>query len=419
MRRWLWGIGLAAGLAMATGGLPAGAQDLSGHGGPVSALASDGTRLVSGGFDGRAIHWDPTGQRALSVVRFHDGNVTAVALLPDGRFVTAGQDGRIAVWDDAARQPLFQTERGTSPISALAVAPSGAVIAAGAWTGRVTRIDLATGATVSEQAHADRVTGLAFLPSGDLVSVGADLRFNRLDNQLGQKARAGLADIPNGLAVVGDRLAVVFAEGAVRLLSADGAPQPERFLTERPLIAVAARGDTVAASAIDGSIWLLEATTLQRRAQIAGARGPVWGLALWQDALFAAGMDGTIRRYAARDGRALGQATAAAAGDVHDGSRGAEVFRACAICHSLAPGDHSRAGPSLHGVFDRRIGSAPGYDFSPALRAMTIVWTPRTVSELFEVGPEIYTPGSRMPDQKVTDPADRAALIEFLGRFRP
>ncbi len=38
------------------------------------------------------------------------------------------------------------------------------------------------------------------------------------------------------------------------------------------------------------------------------------------------------------------------------------------------------------------------------------------MAELFEVGPDIYTPGSRMPDQRVADAADRQALVEFLDR---
>ena len=33
----------------------------------------------------------------------------------------------------------------------------------------------------------------------------------------------------------------------------------------------------------------------------------------------------------------------------------------------------------------RRIATAPGYDFSDALRAMDIVWSARTISRLFEV----------------------------------
>ena len=49
-----------------------------------------------------------------------------------------------------------------------------------------------------------------------------------------------------------------------------------------------------------------------------------------------------------------------------------------------------------------------------ALRDLDIVWTPQTVSELFEFGPDAYTPGSRMPEQRVPSAADRQALIEFL-----
>jgi cytochrome c2 len=99
-----------------------------------------------------------------------------------------------------------------------------------------------------------------------------------------------------------------------------------------------------------------------------------------------------------------------------DGSRGAEVYRSCALCHSLTPDDGNRAGPTLHGIFGRRIGTAEGYDYSQALRDMDIVWTPETVAELFEVGPDTYTPGSRMPDQRVPAAEDRAALVEFLAR---
>ncbi|WP_445943801.1 c-type cytochrome [Roseicyclus sp.] len=128
------------------------------------------------------------------------------------------------------------------------------------------------------------------------------------------------------------------------------------------------------------------------------------------------GSSGAIRRFATSDGALIGGAADVAQEGFHDGSRGAEVYRACAICHSLQPGDHSHAGPSLHGIFDRPIASVEGYAFSPALRDLDIVWTPQTVAELFELGPDLYTPGSRMPDQRVADPADRQALVEFLDR---
>lgn len=392
------------------------AQGGAGHAGPVSALAAGNDTLVSGGFDGRVIVWDAQAQTARRVLRFHDGNVTAVAGLPSGDLITAGQDGRVAVWNRDGPAPAFVTRHGTSPVSALAVSADGVRIAVGFWDGTLAihAADLTEIAVT--QAHAGRVSGLAYLPTGDLVSVGADLRFTRWDATLAPQARAGLPDLPNGLARAGDRLAVIFAEGSLRLFSADGALLPERFLSERPLVAVAATPQTVAAAAVDGALWLLEADTLRFRAGIPAESGPVWALALAGDVLYAGGATGAIRRFATGDGATLGGGLAVAADDFHDGSRGAEVYRACAICHSLKPGDHSRAGPSLHGIFDRPIASVPGYAFSPALSALGIVWTPQTVADLFEVGPDIYTPGSRMPDQRVADPADRQALVEFLER---
>ena len=96
------------------------------------------------------------------------------------------------------------------------------------------------------------------------------------------------------------------------------------------------------------------------------------------------------------------------------GNPDAEAFRACVACHTLDPDDGNRAGPTLHGIFGRRIASVPGYRYSPALRGMDIVWTPETVSKLFELGPATYTPGTRMPEQTIGGAEDRAALIRFL-----
>ena len=76
----------------------------------------------------------------------------------------------------------------------------------------------------------------------------------------------------------------------------------------------------------------------------------------------------------------------------------------------------NRAGPTLSGIFGRRIATAPGYHFSDALKRLDIVWTPETVAKLFEVGPAAYTPGTKMPEQRIGSEADRAALVKFLER---
>jgi cytochrome c len=44
------------------------------------------------------------------------------------------------------------------------------------------------------------------------------------------------------------------------------------------------------------------------------------------------------------------------------------------------------------------------------------VWTPETVAKLFEIGPAHYTPGTKMPEQRIGAPEDRDALVRFLER---
>jgi cytochrome c len=70
----------------------------------------------------------------------------------------------------------------------------------------------------------------------------------------------------------------------------------------------------------------------------------------------------------------------------------------------------------LAGLFGRRIASLPSYNFSPALKKLDIVWTPETVAKLFEVGPASYTPGTKMPEQRIGSADDRKALVEFLEK---
>src|SRR5439155_4495825 len=62
------------------------------------------------------------------------------------------------------------------------------------------------------------------------------------------------------------------------------------------------------------------------------------------------------------------------------------------------------------------IATTPGYNFSEALKRLDIVWTPETVSKLFEIGPQAYTPGTKMPEQRIGSEQDRAALVQFLER---
>ncbi|MFC7705923.1 c-type cytochrome [Plastorhodobacter daqingensis] len=404
----------AALLALLTLGVqPVHGDDLAGHGGPVSALAMAGDAVLSGSFDTRAIRWSLQRSAADRVLHVHEGNVSAVAFAPDGTAVTAGQDGRVAIWaaeGDAAPvlHPLHE-----APVAALSIGPDGSIASAG-WDGRIGGIS-ADGQAYHHEAHQSQVTGVAHLEDGRIVSVGGDLRLRIWD---GTDPAGGL-DLPaqpNGLARGNAGLAVIFADGALRILDPDEGILRERFLAERPLIAVAAAAGRIAVAGIDGTVWLLDEAGTSPPTMLDAGQGPVWALALSAQELLTGGADGRIRRWSAADGRPLGTGATRAQAQPEDGSRGAEVWRACAACHTVGPDDQNRAGPTLHAIFGRRAGTAPGYAYSSALRTLDLVWTPETVSALFEHGPASFTPGSRMPDQRIADPADRAALMEYLAR---
>ena len=92
-----------------------------------------------------------------------------------------------------------------------------------------------------------------------------------------------------------------------------------------------------------------------------------------------------------------------------------QFARKCSICHTLTPDGANRAGPTLHHIFGRRIATLPGYPFSEPLKSLDIVWTPETLSKLFELGPDKFTPGSKMPLQVMGDKGERDALVAFLN----
>ena len=162
-----------------------------------------------------------------------------------------------------------------------------------------------------------------------------------------------------------------------------------------------------------------KARTLART--LVGPGLPVWSVVFSPDSrtLLTGGADNIIRRWNAATGEPVDPILIETSGDplaAYAGDRGAEIFRACVACHTLAVGQGNRAGPTLAGIFGRRIATAPDYNFSDALKHLDIVWTPETVSRLFEIGPQAYTPGTKMPEQRIGAEADRAALVKFLER---
>src|SRR5258707_14118186 len=80
---------------------------LSGHGGPVRALAisADGKSGLSGSFDTSAIRWSLATDSAEEVLRFHSDAVNAVVFLQDRRIATAGADAPIRICPPGRHTP--------------------------------------------------------------------------------------------------------------------------------------------------------------------------------------------------------------------------------------------------------------------------------------------------------------------------
>jgi len=407
--------------------IPAHAQ-LRGHGGPVRALAiaPDGKTAVSGSFDTSAIRWSLQRNTAEQVLRFHDGAVNAVAMMPDGRIATGGADARIAVWQPGEQRPQIVFEGHVAPVVALAVSSDGKTLASASWDRTVRLWPLAGGAARVLQGHQQNVNGVAFLPDGNaLVSAGYDatLRIWPLAGAAAPVVTA-LPTPLNAVAVAADgEIVTAGADGKVYFLSAAGELRGSVSAGETPVIALAISSDgaTLAAAGIRGSVAIVDRAARKVARTLVGPGLPVWSVAFFPDnhTLLTGGADRVIRRWDAASGEPIGAVTVGGPQDplaAFAGDPGAEVFRACVACHALKPDDANRAGPTLAGLFGRRIARLPGYNFSPALKSLDIVWTPETVAKLFELGPATFTPGTKMPEQRITSAADRTALVKFLEK---
>lgn len=92
---------------------------------------------------------------------------------------------------------------------------------------------------------------------------------------------------------------------------------------------------------------------------------------------------------------------------------GASLFEtACARCHAIDPEDPSY-GPPLENVLYRAAGSYEGYDYSIALEASGIVWTPAALRAWMEDNAG-FMPGTKMRHVGITDRTVQDFILAYL-----
>jgi cytochrome c len=412
--------------------------NLVGHGGPIKAVRVDAAsgRALTGSFDYAMMVWDLSGDEPKELARIddHGGAVNAVAFLPGGqRGLSAGDDGSLALWDLASGQLVHRFAGHTAKVVGLAVSPDGRWAATASWdrTARLWDLErLAEGPVLT--GHAAPVNAVVFSRDGRQVftaSADGTIRLFRREDGAFERPVYKHGWGINVLERLPGSDALVFGalNGAAGILDpAAGEVTVELKSHSRPVLALAVieKPGLIATGGGDGVIRVFRAGDGAPLQEYQNPFGPVWALAFTAEgrALYYGGLDDFATLWQVNPPAPVGpvdspfprrfQVTAQSDDLLVQGE--VQFARKCSVCHTLSPDGGNRAGPTLFELFGRRAGSVHGYPYSDALKGGNLVWTEETVSKLFELGPDEFTPGSKMPLQRMTDKKQRDALVAYL-----
>lgn len=411
---------------------------LAGHGGPVKSvvLSKDGTEALTASFDYTVILWALDGEEGKILHRLngHKAAANDVAFVPGtAEAVSVGDDGALAIWDLENGSLIKLIEDTGEKALDVAVSLDGKLAAVARWDGTARLFDLAERREVDRlTGHSGNVNAVAFSQDGrELYTGGYDGRIlvwpiadgrvsgpSRLLYEAGWGVNV-LAALPGAsllaFGTTDGKAGVVDLETGEPAILKDG---------EHPVLALATspRAGTFAVGTADGEIDVFDIETGARVESYGDLFGPVWGLSFSPDGdqLYRAGLDDHAIRWQVSPNRPFEPSQSVyprrfQAYDVDDpGER--EFLRKCSVCHTLTPDDANRAGPTLYGLFGRKAGTVEGYPFSEALKNSDIVWNAETVGRLFDDGPDVVTPGTKMPIQRLKSVERRDALIDYLAR---
>jgi cytochrome c len=424
-----------AGAILAVGLAGAVSADMVGHGGAIRSVAvsDDGARVITASFDYSARIWRFDDQREVAVLEAHDAPVNDAVFLP-GRAgaVTAGADGKIVHWNTETGLPKRVLQGHDGRVMALAASGDGRRIVSGGWDGRVILWDLAAASKLLEIGAGAAVNTVAFVDGDALVAAGdrdGGIRLWRLaDSAVVGRFQAHALGVTGVVAGAdGRRLLSIGRDDTARLwdLGRQSLISEYRSLPERNPIAadLSSAGDRLLLAYLDGSVVHIDADSGDILRVIRAGEGPVWGVTFAAAGRFAltAGADERVKIWHLETGDAIGVA--------HDDESlrprpwlqsahpGARLFRKCAGCHALTTDERQRSGPHFAGLFGRRAGSVDGYRYSRALVGTELVWGRETLSRLFELGPDRYLPGTKMPLQRIPNKAELENLIDYLEQI--
>ena len=411
------------------------------HGGPVRglALSPDGSTLVTASFDYSAVVWGAKGLDERTTLLGHDAAVNTAVFSSDGALLaTAGDDGAILLWDEEQLQQPTATPvilRGhKGKVVDLAFSGDGSMLASASWDGSIGIWSLSDTALDDTQparfitGHEGPVNAVQFSDDGAfLFSAGYDgqVRYWRLATN--EYLRS---PVRNGWGVstfIVDESADVIAFGG-----SDGQMVVQRLYDETalfqlgdervPVLSLFYNPDDglIGFGNAKGRVVLVDTSDWSVVRDFSAANGQIWSLVIMPGAehIIVAGLDDFITRWPifAFPPEFLEKPGPARrfhpTKNIGNGER--QFARKCSVCHTLKLDGKRRAGPTLFGVFGRQAGTLEGYTYSEALLQSTIVWDADSIDRLFKDGPDVVTPGTKMPVQRMKNAEDRRDLVSFL-----
>ena len=411
-------------------------ERLIGHGGPVKAvvLSADGKRALTASFDYSVILWEMRGDEGVVAKRMigHDASVNDAAFVPGGnRAVSVGDDGSFIIWDLEEGAVARRVADSGDKVVDVAVSLDGKHAAVARWDGTARVYSLAGGVETGRvDGHRGNVNAVGFALDGrTLFTAAHDGTIKAWPLQDGAITGEGrlvhahgwgvnvLATLPGA-----SQLAFGTQDGLIGVIDLRSLALSELHKGEYPVLslAVSARAGTFAAGTSDGHILVFDADTGKLIEDYSDNYGPIWGLSFVPDGdrLYRAGLDDFAIGWQVVPRKPFEKSASVfprrfEARDVSDPGE-LEFLRKCSVCHTLTPDDANRAGPTLFGLFGRKAGTVPGYAYSDALLNSDIIWDAETVSRLFDEGPDIVTPGTKMPVQRLKSVERRDALVRYL-----
>ena len=419
--------------------LPAVALDrVMGHGGPVKdvVVSPNDQLLASVSFDYSVVLWDTQSFQESHRLLGHDASVVTAAFSPDGRFLaTGGDDFYTLIWD----MSIIWGSEDPSPaakflhkgkIANIIFSADSKLMASASWDGYLRVWSLEDMSLIAELAgHLGPVNAVQFLnDNSQLLSAGRDGHIRLWDLKEKRNTRSL---VRNGWGVnvmhVDEKLRFIAygtADGAMKIQSLDendvsvtmaSGKDPVLSIQYHPILKKLAFGTA------GGRVVIADMASSSIQNDFHITDGPVWGLTLFDNAekLAVAGLDDFFTTLpvgiSADDIEVEIPANRRFHPKLATMDNGARQFaRKCSVCHSLEPNYKRRAGPTLYGIFGRKAGTAEGYTYSEALKNSDLIWDEITISDLFDHGPDVVTPGSKMPIQVIKNDSDLNDLVLFL-----